>query len=125
VLKPISWLNFKRDTKGARRGRQLKPSLTGSTFKRRSRISQALIEILQHEIGWRAVEVSRRIRWLDLDRLFTWVDCCRDLPLLESQFSQLSSYLRRPRTEVNASLQRLGCARSPGSATTRISPSVA
>jgi hypothetical protein len=57
------------------RGPQLEPRLTGGIvsrvyFQKVAENFVSVIEILQHEIGSRKVEVSRRIKWLDLERFF-------------------------------------------------------
>jgi hypothetical protein len=57
------------------RGYQLEPRLTGGIvsrvyFQKAVENFVSVIEILQHDIGSRKVEVSRGIKWLDLERFF-------------------------------------------------------
>jgi hypothetical protein len=57
------------------RGPQLEPPLTGGIvsrvyFQKAVENFVSVIEIVQYEIGSREVEVSRPIKWLDLDRFF-------------------------------------------------------
>src|SRR5580765_1071271 len=56
-------------------GPQLEPCLTGRIvsrvyFQKAAENFVSVVEIVQHEIGSREIEVSRPIKWLDLDGFF-------------------------------------------------------